>query len=116
MTLPSGGARLTASLSCGWAAASPVCSANVPEMLQVAASRAAATLSEFTAQALTNLFWAFAAIGDDPGRAAAQRSPAWPSADLLVLFACAAGKHVQLQTALPACLQGPSSWQPWCRR
>ena len=57
-------------------------------MLQVAASRAAATLSDFTAQALTNLFWAFAAIGDDPGGASAQRSPALPPADLLVFLCC----------------------------
>ena len=46
------------------------------------------TLSEFTAQALTNLFWAFAAIGDDPGRIFAQRHPALPSADLPAVPCC----------------------------
>eukprot|EP00891_Asterochloris_glomerata_P000809 jgi/Astpho2/809/gw1.00016.332.1_t len=44
------------------------------------------TLSEFTAQALTNLFWAFAAIGDDPGGASARHFPALPSADLLEML------------------------------
>ena len=70
-------------------------------MLQVAGSRAAATLSEFTAQALTNLFWAFAAIGDDPGGASARHFPALPSADLLVILCC---RQACADAAIPSCM------------